>query len=86
PVSFGFAVDNKDAVTNWLSSGQRYQTNVGQGIYTVEQVNYNPASIDPSGKNYLHSDIATATLDTPASDVPTWSLLFSPLTGNSGSA
>ncbi|TQL17812.1 uncharacterized protein with beta-barrel porin domain [Zymomonas mobilis] len=85
PVSFGFSADNKDAVTNWLSSGQRYQTNVEQAIYTVEQVKYNAASIDPSGKNYLHSDIATATLDTPASNIPTWALLFSPLTGTTDS-
>jgi subtilase-type serine protease len=91
-ISFGFEFDNRPAVRQWLglasvSGGTdanpalRNVTNLARHLYAVEQVWYDPRSLDLGpGLNFLQADIALATLDTPAFDIPTWALLFSPLT------
>lgn len=91
PISFGFGADNLPAVRQWLGLAStpggtdanpalRNATNVARALYNVEQVWYNPQSLAPSSAGFLEGDVALATLDTPAFDVPSWSLLFSPLT------
>ena len=83
------AVGQPDELVNWLlGSGAgpgRYQTTRAQQLYNIDQVFYNPASQSAASCTtptscFLEADIATAVLDAPTRDVPTWALLFSPLT------
>jgi subtilase-type serine protease len=86
PISFGFHADNLNAIRDWLGFGAdpslAGKTNIANALYNVEQVWYDPRStaLGP-GLNFLQGDVALATLDTPARNIPTWTLLFSPLTG-----
>jgi len=82
PIAFGFRANNNaagnSAFGNWLYGG--YQTDVANYLYNVNQVSYNPASTALGvGNNFLQGDIAIATLDTPAANVPTWAILLSQL-------
>ena len=85
PISFGFQADNLNAVRTWLgifNPADLYKTNTAQALYNVENVWYDPRSLALGpANNFLQADVAIATLDTPAFDIPTWTLLFSPLTG-----
>ncbi|MEM9179501.1 MAG: autotransporter domain-containing protein [Pseudomonadota bacterium] len=57
-----------------------YQTNTALAAYGVNQIDWHPDSrLRPEAGGFLEADIALATLDTPAADVPTWVTLFSPL-------
>ncbi len=78
-IAFGFSANNLPAVRRWvgLDGGVANQTDVDFNIYNVEQVWYDERSL-PTG--FLEADVALATLDTHASGVPTWTMLFSPLT------
>jgi subtilase-type serine protease len=80
PIAFGFNADNLPAVRQWLGldGGAAGQTNLAKALYAVEQVWYDPRSLGPNG--FVAADIAIATLDTPAFGIPTWAMLFSPLT------
>ena len=85
PISFGFHADNLPAVIDWLGFGddptRLYKTNLANALYNVEQVWYDPRSLALGPDlNFLQGDVALATLDTPARNIPTWTLLFSPLT------
>ena len=88
PLSFGFEATNRCrgvAVNGcvsgtgpyemWRDSG--FQTQTSKHIYNANQVWYHP----DSGEFGL-GDIALVTLDTHVEDIPTWTLLFSPLTGS----
>lgn len=82
PIAFGFRANNNtrgnSAFGNWLFGG--YQTDVANYLYNVNQVAYNPASTQLGlGNNFLQGDVAIATLDTPAANVPTWAILLSQL-------
>ena len=80
PIGFGFSNNNNaagnSAFGNWLSG---YQTNTGRFMYDANYVAYNPLSLEPNAATFLYGDIALASLDTPAANVPTWALLFSKL-------
>ncbi|MGI9362853.1 MAG: trypsin-like serine protease, partial [Parasphingorhabdus sp.] len=78
-ISFGFSADNLPGVRRWvgLDGGIANATDVDFNIYNVEQVWYDERSL-PTG--FLEGDVALATLDTHAGDIPTWTLHFSPLT------
>lgn len=78
-VSVGFSADNLPGLLRWvgLNGGIANQTDIGTHIYNVEQVWYDERSIS---NGFLEADVALATLDTHADGVPTWTLLFSPLT------
>lgn len=80
PISFGFNADNRPAVRRWLGldGGTAGVTDQAFNIYNVEQVWYDPRSLDGG---FLQADVAIATLDTPAFDIPTWAMLFTPLDG-----
>jgi hypothetical protein len=95
PISFGFSSTNRclgvasngcavgdGAYEAWRNSG--FQTQVAKGIYNGNQVWYNtgaqPVALGGGGE-FANGDVALVTLDTHAQDVPTWTLLFSPLTG-----
>lgn len=83
------AAGQPDELVNWLlgagAGPGQFQTNRAQQLYNIEQVFYNPASLAAAsctapGSCFLEADIATAVLDAPTRNVPTWALLFSPLT------
>lgn len=81
PIAFGFRANNNErgnsAFGNWLGN---YQTDVANYLYNVNEVAYNPASTQLGlGNNFLQGDVAIATLDTPAANVPTWAILLSQL-------
>lgn len=87
PIAFGFASNNNlagnSAFGNWLNGtagGAKYLTSITNFLYNVNQVQYNPHSLDLGlANNFIQADVAIATLDTPAANVPTWALLFSAL-------
>ncbi|HWT11261.1 MAG TPA: autotransporter domain-containing protein, partial [Allosphingosinicella sp.] len=61
-----------------------FQTNEGRHIYNANQVWYGTGSQPVAlggGGEFANQDIALVTLDTHAQDIPTWTMLFSPLTG-----
>ncbi len=58
-----------------------FATVASSAIFNVNQVWYDTRSLEPASVGFLYADVAIATLDTPASDIPTWTTLFSPLTG-----
>ena len=78
-ISFGFSADNRPGVRRWvgLDGGTANQTDTDFNIYNVEQVWYDERSL-PTG--FLEADVALATLDTHAGNIPTWTMLFTPLT------
>lgn len=90
PIAFGFEANTRanaagqpDELLNWFNGASTgpgiNRTNVAQAFYNANYVSYNPASLEPDAASFLYSDIATATLDTPAANIPTWALLFSQL-------
>ncbi len=84
PIAFGFEANNLPAVRQWLGldGGTAGATNVARALYAVEQVWYDPRSLSAPGSNgFIVADIAIATLDTPAFDIPSWAMLFTPLDG-----
>lgn len=69
-------------IIDWLFPGpSQFQSNPDAAYFNVNQVWYDPRSLeDAAGGGFLEADIALATLDTRAEGIPTWTLLFSPLT------
>lgn len=88
PIGFFFNANNNQsgasAIGHWLNGvggGAKDLTRTAENAYNANYVIYNPISTSLGiGNNFLQGDIAMAALDTPASNVPTWTLLFSPLT------
>jgi hypothetical protein len=95
PLSFGFEATNRcrgvsvnGCATNtgpyeaWRDAG--FQTVASKHIYNANQVWYGtgaqPVELGGGGE-FANEDIALVTLDTHAKDIPTWTLLFSPLDG-----
>lgn len=90
-IGFGFETNTRanaagqtDELVRWLLGGTggagKYQTNIAQAFYNANWVNYNPLSLEPEARGFLYGDVAMASLDTPAANIPTWALMFSPLT------
>ncbi len=90
-IGFGFETNTRanaagqtDELVRWLLGGAggagRFQTNTAQAFYNANWVNYNPLSLEAASRGFLYGDVAMASLDTPAANIPTWALLFSPLT------
>ncbi|GAA4718950.1 hypothetical protein GCM10023325_14680 [Sphingomonas lutea] len=88
PISFGFQATNRcrgiavNGCVNgtgpyevWRDSG--YKTQTALSIYNGNQVWYH----EEATKEFGLGDIALVTLDTHADNIPTWTLLFSPLQG-----
>lgn len=77
-----------DELVNWLlgagAGPGRFKSNTAQAFYNISQVFYDPRSMAPASCTaptscFIEADIATAVLDAPARNVPTWTMLFSPL-------
>ena len=78
PMGFGFEADTIAGQRAWFRSN--YSTSTANHFYNVNQVVYNADSLNLGlADNFLQADVALATFDTPAADVPTWTMLFSPL-------
>ncbi len=76
--AFSFDVNALPGLQAWFASG--FQTNASQFVYNISQIQYDPRSLqNPAAAGFIEADIALATLDTPAADIPTWALLFSQL-------
>lgn len=73
---------NGQFIAGSASRGPRNRTSVAQNVFNASQVFYDPRSLQEPQGNFLEADIAMATLDTPAKAIPTWTLLFSPLTAS----
>jgi uncharacterized protein YhjY with autotransporter beta-barrel domain len=83
------AAGQTDELVRWLfgtgpNADGRFQTNRAQQLYNMNQVFWNPASRAPASCTnpnscFLEADIATGILDVPTRNVPTWTMLFSPL-------
>lgn len=55
-------------------------TSTSEFFYTVNGVAYHPLSLEPAALGFLYGDVAIASLDTPARNIPTWAILLSALT------
>lgn len=78
PAGVGFQNDTIPGIVDWLTDG--YQSNPGDYFYNVNHVAYNPHSLDlGEANNFYQGDVALASFDRPAANVPTWTTLFSPL-------
>lgn len=79
------AAGQPDELVQWLLPGpNQYKSNTTQHFYNGLQVYWNeaskaPASCTSATSCFLEADIAMMALDTPATGVPTWAMLFSPL-------
>ena len=89
-IGFGFRSANNSTIPghapgtspllDWLLPGAgQYQTNRDNAFYNVNQVRYNPLSVETNADSFLYGDVAMASFDTPTKDIPTWALLFSQL-------
>lgn len=75
--AFSFAVDALPGFQSWFADGQ---SNPDLFVFNINQIFWNPDSVaNPQGFGFLEGDIALASLDTPAANIPTWALLFSRL-------
>ena len=88
PIAFGFQANNLPAVRDWFlptvaggaANANQFKTSTANFLYNVNQVVYNADSLKLGlAQNFLQADVAIATLDTPAANVPTWALLLSAL-------
>ncbi|HYE88149.1 MAG TPA: hypothetical protein VEA16_17420, partial [Vicinamibacterales bacterium] len=91
PLSFGFNATNRcqGVAVNGCAVGEGayeawrdsvFQTQTARNIFNANQVWYDMRSLGPNSAGFIEADVALATLDTPAFDIPTWTMLFSPLT------
>lgn len=82
PIGVGFRADNREGFRQWNGEAGNglFLTNVTEAFYNISQVWWNDLSVAPgAGRDFYEADIALGALDTPARDIPTWALLFSPL-------
>ncbi|MFA4940069.1 autotransporter domain-containing protein [Brevundimonas sp.] len=78
PIAVGFKGDARAGLINWLGTGR---SSVADQTYNLSHVFYDQRSLlEPAG-NFYEADVAMGVLDTAARGVPTWAMLFSPLTG-----
>ena len=76
--AFSFNVNALPGFIDWINNG--YASNPDMFVYNISQIYYNPESVErPEALGFLEGDIALAALDSPAQNIPTWALLFSPL-------
>lgn len=75
--AFSFGVDALPGFQNWFATGQ---SNPDLFVFNINQIFWNSDSVlNPQSRGFIEGDIALASLDTPAANIPTWALLFSRL-------
>ncbi|MDJ0920761.1 MAG: autotransporter domain-containing protein [Henriciella sp.] len=78
PAAWSFQADALPGFQDWFGSG--FQSNPDLYVYNSNQVIWHPDSVnDAFGLGFIEADVAISSLDTPATGIPTWALLFSPL-------
>lgn len=78
PLAVGFKGDARAGLINWL--GSRSSSYIDQ-TYNIDRVFYDARSLDQPAGGFYEADVAIGVLDAPTRGVPTWAMLFSPLTG-----
>lgn len=81
PIGFGFQVDSLPGYFDWRDRGLgtgEWSSNADLSFYNVLQVQA-PFGLDGEF-SFPGGDVALATLDTPAIGLPTYGMLFSPIT------
>ncbi|GMN12746.1 autotransporter domain-containing protein [Altererythrobacter sp. MTPC7] len=76
-IAFSFGDNALPGFRAWFNNG--LNTDESLAVYDVENVWYDARSLEGDNIGFLEADIAIATLDTPAFDVPKWALLFTAL-------
>lgn len=72
-----FNVDAFPGILNWFGTSQ---SNPELGVFNINRIFWDERSVqNPSALGFIEADIALASLDTPAANIPTWALLFSTL-------
>ena len=78
PAAWSFNPNALPGFQEWISSG--FMSNPAAAVFNVNRIWWDQRSTQrPEGLGFLEADVAMASLDTPAADLPTWSMLFSPL-------
>ena len=78
PAAWSFNVDALPGFVNWITNG--FASNPDLAVFNVNRIFYDPRSLlNPQAGGFIEADIALASLDTPAADIPTWALLFTTL-------
>lgn len=76
--AFSFNVDALPGFIDWINNG--FASNPDLNVFDINQIFWNPDSVaNPQSRGFIEGDIALASLATPASEIPTWALLFSAL-------
>jgi len=76
--AFSFDDNALPGFIDWINNG--FASNPQLFVYNISQIVYDPRSlVDPNAFGFLEADVALATLDTPAGNIPTWAMLFSAL-------
>lgn len=75
--AISFNVDARPGIVSWFGNSL---TNTALSVYNINRIFYDPRSLqNPQALGFIEADIALASLDTPAADIPTWALLFTTL-------
>ncbi len=78
PAAFSFNVNALPGFQNWFANN--FASNPDLAVFNINRIFYNPESLqNPAALGFIEADIAIASLDTPAANIPTWALLFSTL-------
>ena len=76
--AFSFDDNALPGFISWITNG--FSSNPDLFVYNINQIYWNAQSQErPDSFGFLEGDIALASLSDPASNIPTWALLFSPL-------
>lgn len=78
PAAFSFNVNALPGFQNWFANN--FASNPALAVFNVNRIFYDPRALqNPQALGFIESDIAIASLDTPAAGIPTWALLFTTL-------
>jgi subtilase-type serine protease len=82
-ISIHFNDNTLATIRRWLGldGGTLYASDPSRNAFNINQVWYDTRSLAPNCDQFLCGDVALGTLDTPATNIPTWALLFTPLDG-----
>jgi subtilase-type serine protease len=76
--AWSFNVNALPGFQNWINNN--FASNPDLAVFNVNRINTDPRALaNPAAFGFLEADIALASLDTPATGIPTWALLFSTL-------
>ncbi len=78
PAAFSFNVNALPGFQNWFANN--FASNPDLAVFNINRIFYDPRSLqNPAAQGFIEADIALASLDTPAANIPAWAVLFSTL-------